>query len=147
LSPPYIASVNALLRVGAASGLASRFANDGDGFAIECDARTQLGGSVVRSADGSFVYTPPYAKTDNDILTARARGPTGLASAPLSVALLISGDPPGVCAGDRGWMLCARLAAVGAVVLSAQMSLATHGLVSCRVRASVRVCVHVCVRV
>jgi hypothetical protein len=97
---PYATSVNALLPVGAASGLASRFASDAGGFAVECDARTPLGGSVVCAADGSFVYTPPYGATGGDTLTARARGGSGLVSAPLVVGLLISGVRPRSAAGQ-----------------------------------------------
>jgi hypothetical protein len=88
----YVTPTNALLPVGVAAGLAQRFASDSGGFAVECDGPTPLGGSVVCAADGSFVYTPPYGATGSDFLVARARGVTGLVSAPLRVNLLISGD-------------------------------------------------------
>jgi hypothetical protein len=88
----YVTPTNALLPVGVAAGLVQRFVSDSGGFAVECDAPTPLGGSVVCAADGSFVYTPPYGATGSDFLVARARGATGLVSAPLRVNLLISGD-------------------------------------------------------
>jgi hypothetical protein len=92
---PYVTPINALLPVGVAAGLAQRFVSDSGGFAVECDGPTPLGGSVVCAADGSFVYTPPYGATGSDSLVARARGATGLVSAPLTVGLLISGDAGG----------------------------------------------------
>jgi hypothetical protein len=95
LFAPYVTPTNALLPVGVAAGLAQRFVSDSGGFAVECDGRTPLGGSVVCAADGSFVYTPPYGATGSDSLVARARGATGLVSAPLTVGLLISGDSTG----------------------------------------------------
>jgi hypothetical protein len=101
LPPPYVTPINALLPVGAAAGLAQRFVSDSGGFAVECDGRTPLGGSVVCAADGSFVYTPPYGATGSDSLVARARGVTGLVSAPLTAGLLISGDPGGWAGGPR----------------------------------------------
>jgi hypothetical protein len=91
----YVTPINALLPVGVAAGLAQRFVSDSGGFAVECDGPTPLGGSVVCAADGSFVYTLPYAKTGSDLLLARARGATGLVSAPLTVNLLISGESTG----------------------------------------------------
>jgi hypothetical protein len=91
----YVTPINALLPVGVAAALAQRFVSDSGGFAVECDGPTPLGGSVVCAADGSFVYTPPYAKTGSDFLIARARGATGLVSPPLTVNLLVSGDSSG----------------------------------------------------
>jgi hypothetical protein len=97
----YVTPINALLPVGVAAGLAQRFVSDSGSFAVECDGRTPLGGSVVCAANGSFVYTPPYGATGPDSLVARARGVTGLVSAPLTVNLLISGDPGGWAGGPR----------------------------------------------
>jgi hypothetical protein len=114
----YATPVNALLPVGVAAGLAQRFVSDSGGFAVECDGPTPLGGSVVCAADGSFVYTPPYGATGSDSLVVRARGPTGLVSAPLTVALLISGDPGGwagparpPCGSLLPWLHASHLAA------------------------------------